>query len=101
MLNLILLLYLFRFGGSNLDNDGPVFLDEYNKLYDGFKHLPIILEGPELDSDYSYFLVDKCEELKELEKGIKLTNFELESLDRDPEMEFRLLSRMNCHKIHY
>ncbi|CDW76622.1 protein tyrosine phosphatase [Stylonychia lemnae] len=87
--------------GSNLDNDGPVFLEEYNKLYDQFKVLPLVLEGPELDSDYSYFLVDKCEELKELEKAIPLQNYEEESQDRDPEMEFRLLTRMNCHKIHY
>ncbi len=53
-----------------MDNDGPVFLDEYTKLYETFKTLPLILEGPEFESDYSYFLVDKCEELKELEKGI-------------------------------
>eukprot|EP00347_Sterkiella_histriomuscorum_P023451 403334591 len=84
-----------------IDNDGPVFLDEYNKLYDLFKNLPLIIEGPELESDYSYFLIDKCEELKELEKGISLQNFEAESLERDPEMEFRILSRINCHKIHY
>ena len=90
----------FRYG-SNLDNDGPVFLDEYNKLYDSFKTLPLIIEGPELDSDYSYFLVDKCEELKEIEKGISLSNYEQESQERDPEMEFRILTRMNCHKIHY
>lgn len=86
---------------STIDNDGPVFLDDYNKLYDLFKNLPIIIEGPELESDYSYFLIDKCEELKELEKGLSLQNFEAESLERDPEMEFRILSRINCHKIHY
>lgn len=84
-----------------MDNEGPVFLDEYNKLYDKFKVLPIVLEGPEFDSDYSYFLVNGCDELKELEKGISLANFEEESLQRDPDMEFRLLTRINCHKLHY
>lgn len=86
-----------------MDNDGPVFLDEYNKLYDLFKaSLPLILEGPEFDTDYSYFLVDKCEDLKDLEKGIPLVSFEQEVAgSRDPEMEFRLLIRINCHKIHY
>jgi hypothetical protein len=34
--------------------------------------LPVIIEGPEFDSDYSYFLVDKCDDLKDLEKGITL-----------------------------
>jgi receptor-type tyrosine-protein phosphatase gamma len=46
--------------------------------------------------------VDKCEDLKSLEKAIPLSKFEEESLnERDPEMEFRILSRINCHKIHY
>lgn len=47
-----------------------MFLDEYNKIYEGFKSLPLIIEGPEFDLDYSYFLVDKCADLKDLEKGI-------------------------------
>jgi len=63
--------------------------------------LPIVLEGPEFAQDYSYFLVHKCEELKELEKGINLDNFEEECALRDAEMEFRILTRLNCHKIHY
>lgn len=78
-----------------------MFLDEYNKVYERFKNLPVIIEGPEFDSDYSYFLVDKCEDLKDLEKGITLSNFEVESLERDTEMEHRILMRMNCHKLHY
>lgn len=63
---------------SSVDNDAPVYHEEYNKLYEKFKNLPIVIEGPEFDQDYSYFLVDKCEELKELEKGISLCNFEEE-----------------------
>lgn len=78
-----------------------MFLDEYTKIYERFKNLPLIVEGPEFDSDYSYFLVDKCEDLKDLEKGIPLTKFEDSLTERDPEMEHRLLTRMNCHKIHY
>lgn len=45
--------------------------------------------------------MDKCEDLKDLEKGISLSRFEEELGERDPEMEHRLLTRMNCHKIHY
>ena len=86
---------------SNADNDAPVFLDEYNKVYERFKSLPLVLEGPEFTQDYSYFLVHKCEELKEVEKGIALSNFLQESQERDPEMEFRILTRLNCHKLHY
>ena len=61
---------------SQNDGDGPVFLDEYNKLYERFKTLPVVIEGPEFDCDYSYYLVDKCEELKEIERGIPLARFE-------------------------
>jgi receptor-type tyrosine-protein phosphatase gamma len=61
----------------------------------------VVLEGPELESDYSYFLVDNCEELKELERGIPLSAFASHYPLRDPEMEFRLLTRLNCHKLHY
>lgn len=55
-----------------------------------------------MDTDYSYFLIDKCDELKELERGIPLQSFEIETIEqREPEMEFRILSRINLHKIHY
>ena len=63
--------------------------------------MPLIIEGPEIGLDYSYYLVDKCEDLKNLEKGIQLTEFEQKSHERDTEMEFRILMRINCHKIHY
>lgn len=85
----------------NNDTEAPIFLDEYNKVYERFKSLPIVIEGPEFDNDYSYFLVDKCQDLKDLEKGIPIARYEQDFTDRDPEMEFRLLSRMNCHKLHY
>jgi hypothetical protein len=61
----------------------------------------ILIEGPEFGQDYSYFLVDKCQDLKDLEKGIVLSNYEKEVADRDMDMEYRLLIRMNCHKMHY
>jgi hypothetical protein len=83
----------------------PIFLEEYNKIYAKFKHLPLIIEGPEFDSDYSYFLVDKCDDLKDLEKGIPLINLVNDELfskeERDFEMEHRILMRINCHKLHY
>ena len=61
----------------------------------------MIIEGPNPSSDYSYFLVDKCEDLKSLEKGLALARFEAEMAERDPPMEYRLLTRMNCHLLHY
>lgn len=78
-----------------------MFLDEYIELYNKFKSLPLVIEGPEFDSDYSYYLVDKCKELKELEKGVLLTNFRHSVSLRDYEMEFRILQRINLHKLHY
>lgn len=79
----------------------PIFLDEYNDLYSKFKQVELLIEGPEFEQDYSYFLVDKCEDLKDLEKGMNLNNYKKELAERDMEMEYRLLTRMNCHKIHY
>lgn len=71
-------------------------------MYEKFKPLPIVLEGPEFGTDYSYFLVANNEDLKSLEKSISVRNFEAEvTSERDPEMEYRILTRINCHKIHY
>jgi len=33
---------------NNNETDAPIFLDEYNKVYEKFSSLPLILEGPEL-----------------------------------------------------
>jgi hypothetical protein len=60
-------------------------------MYDRFYQLPLLIEGPEFDTDYSYYLVDKCQEMKELEKGIILEGFKEESESREKEMEFRIL----------
>lgn len=39
--------------------------------------------------------------MKELEKGMSLSNLESEIDSRDLDMEYRFLTRLNCHKIHY
>jgi protein tyrosine phosphatase len=46
-------------------------------------------------------MVNKCDDLKDLEKGMLLKNIAKEIADRDADMEYRLLTRMTCHKIHY
>ena len=90
---------LFRL--SHTESDVPVFLSEYNEMYAKFKNVDLIIEGPEFEFDYSYFLIDKCDDLKDLEKGMTLSKFEEELESRDMDMEYRLLTRLNCHKIHY
>lgn len=35
----------------------------------------LLIDGPELSHDHSYYLVDECQELKEVEKGIPLSQF--------------------------
>lgn len=70
-------------------------------MYSKFKQLELLIEGPEIELDYSYFLVDQCNELKLIEKGISLSKFSEEIIKRDLEMEFRFLTRLNCHKLHY
>ena len=87
---------------SNLgDNDVPIFKAEYNDEYQKYKDVALIIEGPEFELDYSYFLIFQCDDLKDLEKGIPLSRLEEEAKSRDLEMEFRVLTRVNCHKIHY
>lgn len=89
-----------RLSGTN-EGDAPIFLDEYNDLYQRFKNVDLVIEGPEFELDYSYFLVNKCNDLKDLEKGMLLSNLDEEIGQRDFEMEYRILTRLNCHKIHY
>lgn len=59
--------------GATNEGDAPIFLEEYNELYDKFKHLDFIIEGPEFELDYSYFLIHKCSDLMDLERGITLS----------------------------
>jgi hypothetical protein len=45
------------FCGSQSEIGSPkIVTDEKIKCYDKFKLLPIIIEGPEFNTDYSYFL---------------------------------------------
>ena len=57
-----------------------------------------MIEGPEFDSDFSYWLIDKCPELQFLEKGIPLEMFEEAVKQRKFEMEYRVLGRICQHK---
>ena len=57
------------------EGDCPTFLSEYNDLYQKFSEVELLIEGPEFGLDYSYFLVDQCEDLKDLERGIPLSKF--------------------------
>lgn len=60
-----------------------------------------MIEGPSQQIDYSYFLIDKCSDLKDIEKGMDLSKFDDEIQKRDLEMEYRVLTRINCHKIQF
>ena len=53
-------------------------MDADNELYANFKNLELIIEGPEINTDYSYFIVNKNEDLKELEKGMPLKTLDEE-----------------------
>ena len=48
------------------------------------------IEGKEFLNDFSYEWVQGFEDLKNLEKAIKITSFSEEISKRDPEMEFRV-----------
>lgn len=42
------------------------------RCYSVFDQLPVRVEGPEFNRDFTYYLVDKMPDLKIFEKGIKL-----------------------------
>ena len=53
--------------------------------------MPVRIEGPEYSQDYTYFLVDKLQDLKNLEMGISLEQFEDKLFMKRIELEFRTL----------
>lgn len=87
------------------DIEGPNIDDSSLEFYSKFQSVPVIIEGPSLTKDLSYFLVNDNDDLKDLEKGIPLSHFAEEfkrrETEKELEMEFRVLSRINCHKSHY
>ena len=62
--------------------------------------MPVRIEGPEYSQDYTYFLVDKLQDLKNLEMGISLEQFEDKLFMKRIELEFRTLQKMCFHKDH-
>eukprot|EP00347_Sterkiella_histriomuscorum_P012601 403367944 len=90
-----------QLGATSSGDESPQLItDEKLKCYEKFQHIPIIIEGPEQSQDYSYFLVDKNEDLKFLERGIALENLSDIKEQKRLEMEFRVLQRMTQHKGH-
>ena len=85
--------------------EGPIIDDDCLEFYSKFESAPVIIEGPQLAKDLSYFLVNDNDDLKDLERGVPLSKFEEEykrrESEKELEMEFRVLSRLNCHKSHY
>lgn len=44
-------------------------------IYNKFKDQPVIVDGPERSLDLTYFLVNMCEDLNNLEQGIPIDKF--------------------------
>ena len=60
----------------------------------------MLIEGPEPSQDLSYKWVLKYENVREVEKGVKLAEFQ-ESMDcRELDAEFRLLRKLTETKEH-
>ena len=64
---------------------------EKTACYKEFDDVPVRIEGPEYSQDYTYFLVDKLQDLKNLEMGISLEQFEDKLFMKRIELEFRTL----------
>ena len=63
-------------------------------VYESYKNVSVMIRGPEFDTDLSFWIVDGCEELMQLESGIPMKDFPawlLENKNDQPAMEFNLL----------
>ena len=60
----------------------------------------VLVEGPEPSQDLSYKFLMKFPEVKLLEEGISLDDFERQALVRDINTEFRLLRRLTETEEH-
>ena len=60
-------------GGDAGDQIRPILATPENtKCYSKFDNHAVRIEGPEFNRDFTYYLVDKMQDLKNLEQGIKL-----------------------------
>ena len=64
---------------------------EKTSCYEKFADHPVRIEGPEFTKDYTYFLIDKLQDLTNLESGIPLTSFSQNMHTKRQEIEFRTL----------
>jgi hypothetical protein len=59
-----------------------------------------LIEGPEPSQDLSYKWVNKYENVREIEKGVSLSEFNGSMLDRELDAEFRLIRKLTETKEH-
>ncbi len=59
-----------------------------------------MIEGPEPSRDLSYMWVLKYENVREIEKGVPLDEFQASMESRDLETEFRLVRKLTETKEH-
>ncbi len=72
--------------------------EKVRPIYSKFRDQQVIIEGPERNTDLTYWLVSMQPDLTDLERGIKEEDFDPSK--RRPDMEFRILDRMTGHKDH-
>lgn len=63
-----------------------------------FKNKTPLIEGSEVDNDISYQWVTKNEDLKKIEEGIPLDDFENAFEKRNIEMEFKVYLTLKAQK---
>lgn len=73
---------------------------ENTRCYSAFEKHLVRIEGPEFNRDFTYYLVHKMPDLKNLEKGIHLSQFNGSLVIKRIELEFRTLQKMCFHKDH-
>lgn len=73
---------------------------EKTQCYLRFDDYPVRIEGPEYQNDYTYYLIDKLQDLTTLERGIPLSSFCEKISKKRIEIEFRTLAKICFHKDH-
>ena len=78
-----------------------IYLEEKTKFNSFYEEQAVIVEGPDIGIDNSFFLCHMCEDIANLEWGISVSNFLEESKLRNIDMEFWILLRICNTSDHF
>lgn len=71
-------------------------------IYEHYSSVPVIINGPEYSLDFTYFLVHQCEDLRNLERPLAISEFfnNIPIEENSQSMEFRIIQKITSNKDH-